>query len=189
MSAIDERSVTTEPRQEPVAPRRARLWFVLLGVALVVIGVIALWSPVIASLATVVTIGVLLLAGGAAEAVGAFGSHSWRGFFLHLLSGLLSVVVGLLFLWTPVDAMLALTLFLACLLMAGGVLKVVAALGDWFGARGLLLVSGTIDLVLGMLIWLEWPASGLWVLGLFVGISLVFRGLNWIALGLAGRGR
>ena len=53
--------------------------------------------------------------------------------------------------------------------------------------RGWPLASGVIDLMLGVLIWLEWPASGLWVIGLFVGISLLFRGFNWIALGLALR--
>jgi uncharacterized membrane protein HdeD (DUF308 family) len=51
------------------------------------------------------------------------------------------------------------------------------------------MVSGSIDLVLGMIIWLGWPAVGLWVIGLFVGTSLMFRGFNWIGLGLAVRGK
>ena len=85
----------------------------------------------------------------------------------------------------PADALLALTLLLACLLLAGGIFKVVAALTYRFGAWGWPLASGVIDLTLGVMIWLEWPASALWVIGLFVGISLVFRGVNWIGLGLA----
>ena len=48
-------------------------------------------------------------------------------------------------------------------------------------------MGGIIDLVLGVMIWQEWPASALWVVGLFIGINLVFRGINWIALGLALR--
>jgi len=104
-----------------------------------------------------------------------------------LLSGVLSIVVGLLFLRAPADAVLALTLLLACLLMVGGIFKIVAALTYRFAAWGWPLVSGVLDLILGVLIWLEWPASGLWVIGLFLGISLLFRGVNWIGLGMALR--
>lgn len=187
MSTIDERPVVTELRQELAALRRNWLWFVLLGVVLIVVGVIALGSLGIASLATAVALGALLVVGGVAEILGAFWSRGWSGFFLHLLSGLLSLVVGVLFLRAPVAALDALTLLLACLLMVGGIFKIVAALSYRFEAWGWPLVSGVIDLILGVLIWQQWPASALWVIGLFVGISLVFRGFNWIGLGLALR--
>ena len=71
--------------------------------------------------------------------------------------------------------------------MVGGIFKIVAALSYRFGAWGWSLASGIIDLILGVMIWQEWPASALWVIGLFLGINLVFRGINWIALGLALR--
>jgi len=96
-------------------------------------------------------------------------------------------VVGGLFLWAPVEAMLTLTLLLACVLTVGGVLKITAAFIYRFDAWGWPALSGVIDLVLGTLILMDWPASAFWVLGLFVGISLVFRGLNWIGLGLSLR--
>jgi uncharacterized membrane protein HdeD (DUF308 family) len=160
---------------------------VILGVALVVLGTVALGSVRIASLAAAAAIGVLLLLGGAGEAVGAFWCRGWSGFFLELLSGVLSIVVGLLFLRAPVGALAALTLLLACFLMAGGIFKVVAAVVYRFAARGWSLAGGIIDVILGLMIWQEWPASALWVIGLFVGINLLFRGFNWIALGLALR--
>jgi uncharacterized membrane protein HdeD (DUF308 family) len=71
--------------------------------------------------------------------------------------------------------------------MVGGIVKIVVALSYRFGAWGWPLVSGVIDLVLGVLICLEWPASALWVIGLFFGISVIFRGCNWLGLGLALR--
>ena len=160
-------------------------WFVILGVSLVVLGTVALGSVVIASLAAAAAIGVLLLLGGAAEAVGAFWCRGWSGFFLELLSGVLSIVVGLLFLRAPADALAALTLLLACFLMVGGLFKIVAAVSYRFAAWGWSLAGGIIDVILGVMIWQEWPASALWVIGLFVGINLLFRGFNWIALGLA----
>jgi uncharacterized membrane protein HdeD (DUF308 family) len=161
------------------------IWFVILGVALVVLGTVALGSVVIASLAAAVAIGALLLLGGAAEVVGAFWCRCWSGFFLELLSGVLSIVVGLLFLRAPVGALAALTLLVACYLMVGGIFKVVAAVAYRFAAWGWSLAGGIIDVILGLMIWQGWPASSLWVIGLFVGINLLFRGFNWIALGLA----
>ena len=189
MSTIEKRVAMTEMPTGGGEHRRNWPWFVLLGVALTAVGFIALWSPWVASLATAAVIGSLLLVAGAVEIVGSFWSRRWSGFFLHLLSGLLSLVVGALCLRAPVDALLALTLLVACLFIAGGTFKVVAALSYRFDAWGWVLVSGVIDLALGVLIWLEWPGSAFWVLGLFLGISLVFRGFNWIGLGLAMRER
>jgi uncharacterized membrane protein HdeD (DUF308 family) len=71
--------------------------------------------------------------------------------------------------------------------MVGGIFKIVSAVSYRFAAWGWALASGVIDLVLGVLIWQELPASALWVIGLFVGINLVLRGMNWVALGLALR--
>lgn len=164
--------------------RRNWFWFVVLGALLIVLGFVALGSLGIATLATALAIGVVLLAGGAAETVGAFWSRAWSGFFFHLLSGVLSVVVGLMFLRAPVGAMLALTLLLACFLMASGIFNIVAALTYRFSAWGWPLASGIVDMILGIMIWMEWPTSGLWVIGMFLGISLIFRGFNWIGLGL-----
>jgi uncharacterized membrane protein HdeD (DUF308 family) len=187
MSAGFERPLIAELRHELNALRGNWFWFVLLGIVLIVLGVTALGSVGIASLAAAVAIGVLLLLGGAAEVMGAFWCRGWSGFFLELLSGVLSIVVGLLFLRAPTGALAALTLLVACFLMVGGIFKIVAAVGYRFAAWGWSLASGIIDLILGVLIWQEWPASALWVIGLFVGINLLFRGFNWIALGLALR--
>ena len=142
-----------ELRHELEALRGHWYWFVILGVALVVLGTVALGAVVIASLAAAVAIGVLLLLGGAAEAVGAFWCRGWSGFFLELLSGVLSIVVGLLFLRAPLNALAALTLLLACFLMVGGIFKVVAALTYRFAAWGWSLAGGIIDVILGVMIW------------------------------------
>jgi uncharacterized membrane protein HdeD (DUF308 family) len=176
-----------ELRHELNALRGNWFWFVILGVSLVVLGIVALGSVVIASLAAAAAIGVLLLLGGAAEAVGAFWCRGWSGFFLELLSGVLSIVVGLLFLRAPGGALAALTLLLACFLMVSGFFKIVTAVVYRFAAWGWSLAGGIVDVLLGVMIWQEWPASALWVIGLFVGINLLFRGFNWIALGLALR--
>jgi uncharacterized membrane protein HdeD (DUF308 family) len=174
-------------RHELGALRGNWLWFVILGIALVVLGVVALGSVVITSLATAVVIGMLILLGGLGETVGAFWCRAWSGFFFHLLSGILSIVIGLLFIRAPLNALLALTLLVAFFLMVEGIFKIVAAVSYRFAAWGWPLVSGIIDVILGVMIWQEWPASALWVIGLFMGINLIFRGIDWIALGMALR--
>lgn len=165
------------------------LWFVLLGVALILLGGVALGSVVTASIAAAVVIGSLILLGGLVEAVGAFWSRGWSGTFLHLLSGVLSIVVGLLFLRAPVGALEALTLLTAGFLLVGGIFKIVAAASYRFAAWGWPMAGGLVEVALGGLILAEWPGSAFWVLGTFLGISLIFRGANWIALGLALRSR
>jgi len=182
-----ERPPLSETRSDLAALRGSGVWFILLGIALVLLGFVALGSLVVASLATAVVFGILMLVGGAAETVAAFWARAWSGFFAHLLSGLLSIVVGALFLRAPVDALLVLTLLLACWLLVGGVFRVVVGLTHRFEGRGWMLVAGVVDVILGGMIWLDWPAAAFWVIGLFVGISLIFRGSNWIALGSALR--
>ena len=98
MSSTFDRPLVAELRHGLTALRGNWFWFVLLGVALIALGFIALSAVAIASIATAMTIGVLILLGGIAETVGAFWCRAWSGFFLHMLTGVLSIVVGLMFL-------------------------------------------------------------------------------------------
>lgn len=111
--------------------------------------------------------GELLLISGITETIGASWCKDWSGFFFLLLSGILSFIVGMLFLRAPLGALLALTLLLACLLLVGGLFRIIAALSYRFAAWGWSLASGTIDVILGVMIWQQWPASALWVVGCF----------------------
>jgi uncharacterized membrane protein HdeD (DUF308 family) len=172
-------------RHELEAVRANWVWFLALGIILIVIGTIAVGMPFVASLATAVTFGVLLLIGGIAQLAGAFWTRDWSGFFLSLLAGVLYVVLGLLFVRDPGDALLAMTLLLACVLMVGGLFRVIGSVMYQFPHWGWTLVGGIINLVLGILIWQQWPVSGLWVIGLFVGIDLIFTGWTWVMLALA----
>jgi uncharacterized membrane protein HdeD (DUF308 family) len=174
-------------RHEVEAIRGSWMWLVALGVALIVLGTIMLSFPVISTLATVTVLGALLLLAGTMEVVGAFWCRQWSGFFLALLSGILGVVVGLMLLGNPIEGGLTLTVLLASFLFVGGIFKTVAALSHRFGGWAWLLLSGVIDIVLGVLIWKELPMAGLVIIGLLVGISAIFRGVSWLMLGFAVR--
>jgi uncharacterized membrane protein HdeD (DUF308 family) len=172
-------------RHELEAIRGHWAWFLTLGIILIIIGTIAVAMPFVASLATAFAFGALLLVGGIAQLVGAFWTRDWSGFFLTLLMGILYFVLGLFFLRDPGEALLAMTLLLACVLIIGGVFRIIGSIMYQFPHWGWTLVGGIINLVLGVMIWQQWPVSGLWVIGLFVGIDLIFTGWTWVMLALA----
>jgi uncharacterized membrane protein HdeD (DUF308 family) len=164
-------------------------WILALGIILVVVGVIAVATPLVASLATAVAFGSLLVLGGIAQLVGAFWTRDWSGFFLSLLMGVLYLVVGLMFLRHPGDALVAMTLLLACALMVGGLFRIIASLWYKFPFWGWTLAAGVINLLLGLYIYSQWPFDSFIILGLFLGIDLIFTGWTWVVLALALKDR
>lgn len=162
-------------------------WWLALGLILICLGTLALGWSVLVTLVSVIFFGWILLIAGVMEAIQAFRQRRWSGFFLHLLNGILAVVVGLLLLINPGAGALVLTLLLAMFFIVAGIFRIVAALHLRFPTWGWHLVSGCVTLILGILIWAQWPVSGLWVIGLFVGIDLIFSGWSRIMLALAAR--
>ncbi len=167
--------------------RASWAWYVGLGALLVVIGLVALGVATFTTIVSVVIFGWLLIFGGVTEAVYAFWRKRWGGFFIDLLTGLLYLVVGFLVVSNPVAGAEVLTLMIALFLMFGGILRAAAATAlqppHWIW----LLVHGAVSLLLGILIWRQWPVSGLWAIGLFVGIEMIFNGWTLIMLGLLAR--
>lgn len=182
---VDRRKFRRELRHELEAIRGRWGWLLALGIALVVIGVAAMSLPFAASLATALAIGITLILGGAVQLVGAFWTRDWSGFFLVLLMGVLYAVLGVLFLNRPIEAMLAISLLLAAMLLVGGAFRSIASAWYQFPQWGWVFVGGLLELALGLMIWLEWPsAASIGVIGLFVGIDMVFSGWTWIMLAL-----
>jgi uncharacterized membrane protein HdeD (DUF308 family) len=163
-------------------------WLLAVGILMIILGVFAIGAPVVATIAFQVMLGWLLVIGGIAEAIHAFMAQNWRGFLFELLSAILYVVVGGLLLFNPLLGAAALTLLLAVFLVVEGIFKIIMALRvrDHRG-WGWLLASGILSLILGAMIWAQWPASGLWVIGLLVGIQLLFTGWSLVMLALAAR--
>ena len=170
-------------------PELHRRWkaFFALGVLLVALGVVGICASTFATLLSVMLLGMLLLIAGGALVAHAFSAPRWSGFFLQLLSGLLYVVVGWLCVTRPGVEAVVLTLLLAISLVVQGGVRIGAALVAHVDGRGVLLLSGALTLVLGLMIWNQWPVSGLWVIGLFAGIDLVFYGLWIVSLAQAVR--
>jgi uncharacterized membrane protein HdeD (DUF308 family) len=160
-------------------------WALLLGVGLFVLGLAALaTAPFLASVVFVVLLGFLMLVGGVAQLVSAFWAGKWSGFLLELLIGILYVVIGILIIDEPVETLVVLTVLIAAFLIVGGIFRIVSAMSLQFPGWGWHLLNGFVSLLLGVLILQRWPESSLVVIGVFVGIEMIFNGLTWAMLGL-----
>jgi uncharacterized membrane protein HdeD (DUF308 family) len=170
--------------EERARLRHGRWVFFGLGLVSVIVGLLAISSVFIATLASVVYFGVLLMISGAAEVIHSVMVRNLRGFAMHMLAAALYLLAGLFMLEDPARAAVVLTLLLAAMFFVGGVLRVIFAIVERFPAWQWVLFNGVIDLILGVLIWNGWPESGLWVIGLFVGIDLLIHGWSWVILAL-----
>jgi len=100
------------------------------------------------------------------------------------MMGVLQLIVGLICVRHPAEAAIVYTLLMAVFFMVGGLFRIVTALASPFRGRGWVLVNGIITLILGIMIWQQMPFSGLWVIGTFLGIDLIFNGWSYFLLGL-----
>ncbi|SJZ32315.1 Uncharacterized membrane protein HdeD, DUF308 family [Enhydrobacter aerosaccus] len=163
-------------------------WIVAFGVIALIAGLIALGSVVMATESAVVIVGVMMLLTGIVEIIAAFSVRSWGQFFLWLLLGALYVAAGIICLQNPFIAATLLTLMLGIALIVGGILRVFLATQMRQGTPwGWVVFSGIISFLLGLMIVSHWPASSFYVLGIFLGVDLVFIGTGWISMGLSLR--
>jgi uncharacterized membrane protein HdeD (DUF308 family) len=165
------------------------LWgfFLTLGLVSVVLGVLAISMAFIVGMASVIVLGILLLVAGIAEVVYVVIGRNSRGFALHLLAAALYLLIGLFILEDPARAGVVLTLLLAAYFFVGGVLRIIFSLAVQFPAWPWVLVNGLVELILGLIILAVWPDASLKVLGLLIGIDLLFHG--WSSIDLALRAR
>ena len=128
-----------------------------------------------------------MLASGIGEIIGSFWVGRWSGMVIHLLIGVLYSLVGMMIIDQPESAAIQITLIIAVFLMVAGAFRVVFAVSEQFPGRGWVLVNGAVTFMLGLFIYKQWPASGLWVIGLFIGIDLIFNGWAWVMLAVGLR--
>jgi uncharacterized membrane protein HdeD (DUF308 family) len=172
-----------------MAPLRVKWgWIVALGVVYLLAGFIALGSVAVATVASVLVVGVMMIIAGVAEVFSAFQIKSWGKFLLWVLLGALYIVAGFVTFENPLLAAALLTLILGASLVASGIMRIILAFSmkqetPWIW----ILLSGVITVLLGLLILAHWPVSSLYILGLFLGIDLIMAGAGWIGLGFGLR--
>ncbi|PPS42216.1 HdeD family acid-resistance protein [Chroococcidiopsis sp. TS-821] len=156
---------------------------IIVGILLVIIGLAAIARPVYATIAATIAFGWIFIFAGIAQFIYAFGSRGAGQFVWKLLLSILYFVAGLVVLTNILPGAIALTLILGITIFIQGALQVFIAFNlrparNW----GWVLFSGILGIILGILIWSEWPFNADWLLGLFVGITLLFNGIWMIIL-------
>jgi uncharacterized membrane protein HdeD (DUF308 family) len=163
-------------------------WMLSLGIVMVILGVIGLGMTVLFNEIVVMYFGFLLLFGSGVQLMQAFRAEAWKGRVWHVLIALVYIVGGIIAVTAPVIAGMPLALLIAWTLIVIGMLRLFMAL-QMRGANGWLwtLLGGVLSVVLGVMIINEWPQSGLWVIGLFVAIEILFAGWSQIMIALAAK--
>ena len=165
-------------------------WLLLLGSLLAACGPAAIVFPhltVMTSFAVVIFLGMLLMVGGVATIVGAFWAGKWSGLIVQLLVGILYLVGGLVVFNHPVISTVTLTVFIAASFIVLGMFRSVGALLLRYPQWGWSLLNGVVTLLAGIFIFRLLPEDALWVIGLLVGLEMLFNGWTWIMLAVAIR--
>ena len=168
--------------------KRVSGWTIIMAVVFILLGMMAVIEPGVAGVALTILVGWVLIFGGMAHLITAFSGGGATRVIWQVLIGLVYIVGGFYFLMHPLLALGTLTLLLGVMILMEAVFELIA----YFRAReergsGWLLVNALITLLLGGLIWLQWPSSSGWAIGTLVGVNLLMTGISRLMFGLAAR--
>lgn len=168
--------------------RQASTWSIVWGVSLIILGMVAVGSPFLAAVAVNALIGWLIVLAGVVHLVLGFHAHGAGSVIWKLLVGVAYVLFGGYVILHPVLGVASLTLLLAALFLVEGILDIVLFV-RMRSLRGSswVLVDGLVTLLLGLLIYMQWPSSSAWAIGTLVGISMIISGVTRVMLSLAVR--
>ncbi len=163
-------------------------FLMLAGAILIVLGVIAIMAPAFAGQAFVMVIGGLLLATGLVQLIGGLRQKSWHSKLMPMVLGIITMICGIAVLGHPLFGMRIFTLILAVFFFVEGFWKMVASF-SYRPAKGWLamLASGALAVVLGLIIWWQWPLSSLLAIGILVGVDLTMTGASMVVLSITMR--
>ena len=164
--------------------------FLFQGVVMVILGILAVAWPAVATIAVDLYVGWLFLISGLVGLVAMFSARDVPAFFWTLLTAALAIAAGVLLIWKPMEGALSLTIVLTAFFFAEGIFQIVGSFsyrdvmpGSW----GWMLASGISDLILAGLLLVYWPVSAAWALGLIVGINLITSGVAIVTIAFEAR--
>lgn len=164
--------------------------FLVEGIILVVLGIVAIVVPPLATIAVTIVIGWLFLISGIVGLITTFWARHAPGFWWSLVSALIGIAAGLVLLAWPISGSVSLTLVLIAFFVIEGIASIMYAIdhrNQLSGRWGWMLFSGIIDLILAGIIFIGLPGTAAWAIGLLVGINMVFGGVAMIGMALAAR--
>lgn len=160
-------------------------WYLALGILMVALGGYCIYAETAATLASVIVLGGILLVAGVAYVIALFALRPNFGHgLLMLLAAVFYGIVGLMLIEHPAIGALALTMFIAALLVVAGTFRFFSALWLQLPGYGWSAFAGVLSVLLGILLWAQWPISAFWFIGFAVGVALFFDGVAWCSLAL-----
>jgi uncharacterized membrane protein HdeD (DUF308 family) len=190
MSFIREQQAEEIGAAVASAVRRHFAFFLTEGIILVVLGALAIFLPLFATITITIILGWIFLASGIIGLITTFGARGVPGFWWSLASALIAIGVGLILLAQPIAGALSLTLVLIVFFIVEGVAGIMYALEhrrEMSGRWEWILLSGIIDLVLAAIIFAGLPGTAAWALGLLVGINMIMGGMALVAIAIHAR--
>ena len=163
-------------------------WIMAGGLLMVILGIVGLSMEFTMTIVSVVYFGIMVLIGGAMILISAFQAEGWKSKLWHLLIGLLYIAAGVVMIMEPEGSAVWFTLFIAAYLFVVGIMRIITSIqmrgvSGW----GWTLLAGISGVVLGVMLYYEWPYSGLWAIGLFVSIDLLMQGISLITIAWAAK--
>jgi uncharacterized membrane protein HdeD (DUF308 family) len=157
---------------------------VITGIVLLICGVLAIGSPLVAGVSVTIFVGAALAVGGIVECFLAFQAGAFGKGLIIFLVGLLTAIVGFYLVTQPVAGLASITILLAAYFIMTGICEFVGALqirpaNGW----GWMLFNGIVTVLLGLMIWRQFPLSGAWAVGVLFGIKMMLSGWSLIFIG------
>ncbi|MBF2075192.1 MAG: DUF308 domain-containing protein [Synechococcales cyanobacterium C42_A2020_086] len=180
--------MTTDLQPDAII-RKSTGWVIALSIGLIVLGVLSILLPGIASAFFTAVMGWVAIISGIVMIIESFQSKPVRGFWLNLLVGIAYVIAGIYILFNLAAAVVALTFAFGILFIVEGIFTIIMAFTNRAGHRmsWLVALNGIVTLILGILVLNRWPSSAIWLIGLYVGISLLMSGISLLAAAMAAR--
>ncbi|MGA8153127.1 MAG: HdeD family acid-resistance protein [Terriglobales bacterium] len=168
--------------------RQASKLSIVWGVLLIVFGMVAVGSPFLAAVAVNVAIAWLITLAGVVHTMLAFRAHGASSMIWKLLVGLAYLIFGVYLILHPVLGVVSLTLVLASLFLIEGVLDIILFFRMRpVGGSSWVLIDGIVTLLLGLMIYMQWPSSSAWAIGTLVGVSMIVSGVTRVMMSFAVR--
>lgn len=165
----------------------SKTWLFIGGIFFIILGIAAIGAQFTATLITVMFIGSIIMLGGVLSIIDAFVNwrHRWGDLALHLALGFLYLIIGYLVINSPLLATVSITFLLGVFYLIVGVFRLIFSAISRLPSWGWVFFSGLVSALLGFLILISWPESSLFIIGLFVGIDLLFWGWGYIMAAIA----
>lgn len=160
-------------------------WFLAFGIALIVLGLIAVNYAITATFVSVMFLGTVMMFAGGIHLVEAFTAGKWNMFFVHILISILYLVFGFVIFRQPAATAAVVTLLMAAFFFTAGIFRIISAISMQMPQWGWLLFSGIVSVLLGILVTASWPASALWILGVYIGVDMIVTGWTLVVASMA----